>query len=298
VSDLSTVTVAVQGVASPVLTSGDPDAREAVVFVHGNPGPKEDWEALMRRAGEFARSVAPDMPGFGAADHPADFDYTSGGYARHLAGILDQLRIDRVHLVVHDFGGPWGLVWAVEHPDAFASVTLINTGVLLDYRWHRLARIWRTPGLGDLFMATTTRAGVRMVVGHDNPRLSPSAVDRIYEASRPRHTKRAVLKLYRATPASAMGALRAPLRELDRPALVVWGTTDAYIPWQQAERQLESFPSARIELLEGLGHWPFAEDPARVSEAVIPFLRAQVDPSGDAGGSRRSGAMPGSNSPA
>jgi pimeloyl-ACP methyl ester carboxylesterase len=270
------VTVAVDGVRSPVLTGGDPGAREAVVFVHGNPGPKEDWEEMVAQTSEFARAIAPDMPGFGSADSPAGFDYTSGGYARHLAGILDQLQIDRVHLVVHDFGGPWGLVWAVAHPEAFASITLINTGVLLDYRWHRLARIWRTPGLGDLFMATTTRAGVRMVVGHDNPRLSPSAIDRIYDAGRPRHTKRAVLKLYRATPASAIGALRAPLHALDRPALVVWGTTDAYLPWQQAERQRESFPSARIELLEGLGHWPFYEDPARVSEVVLPFLREQV----------------------
>jgi pimeloyl-ACP methyl ester carboxylesterase len=275
-ADLATVSVDVNGVRSPVLTTGDPHAREAVVFVHGNPGPKEDWNDLLTQTGEFARAIAPDMPGYGAADSPADFGYTSGGYARHLAGILDQLKVDRVHLVAHDFGGPWGLVWAVEHPEAFASVTLINTGVLLNYRWHRLARIWRIRGLGDLFMATTTRAGVRLVVGHDNPRLSPSAVDRIYDASRPRHTKRAVLKLYRATPASAMGALRAPLRELDRPALVVWCTTDAYIPWEQADRQRESFPSARIELLEGLGHWPFVEDPARVAEVVIPFLRAQV----------------------
>jgi pimeloyl-ACP methyl ester carboxylesterase len=216
------------------------------------------------------------MPGYGAADGPAGFDYSSRGYARHLAGVLDQLRIERAHLVMHDFGGPWGLVWAVAHPEAFASATLINTGVLLDYQWHRLARIWRTPVLGDLFMATTTRAGVRMVVGHDNPRLTPSAIDRIYDASRHRHTKRAVLKLYRATPATAMGALRMPLRGLDRPALVLWGTTDAYIPWKQADLQRESFPSARIELLEGLGHWPFLEDPARVSEVVIPFLRQQV----------------------
>jgi pimeloyl-ACP methyl ester carboxylesterase len=276
VSELTTSTVAVDGIRSPVLMTGDAGASEAVVFVHGNPGPKEDWVDLMTPTGEFARAVAPDMPGYGGADSPPDFDYTSSGYARHLAGILEHLGIESAHLVLHDFGGPWGLLWAVQHPEAFRSATLINTGVLLDYRWHRLARIWRTPGLGDLFMATTNRAGVRMVVGHDNPRLSPSAVDHIYEASRARHTKRAVLRLYRATPASAMGVLRHPLRKLDRPTLVVWGAEDAYIPWEQAERQRESFPSARIEMLEGLGHWPFHEDPARVSEVVIPFLREQI----------------------
>jgi pimeloyl-ACP methyl ester carboxylesterase len=270
------MTVTVDGVRSPVLQAGNPDASEAVVFVHGNPGPKEDWEDLLRRSGEFGRAVAPDMPGYGAADKPADFRYTSDGYAKHLAGILEQTGIDKVHLVMHDFGGAWGLVWAVQHPDAFASATLINTGVLLDYKWHRLAKIWRTPGLGETFMATTSKPAFRILLSHDNPRLPASVVDRLYEVSRGWPTKRAVLKLYRATPASGMGALSEPLRELDRPTLVVWGTEDVYIPWQQADRQRESFPSARIELLEGLGHWPFLEDPARVAELVIPFLRDQL----------------------
>jgi pimeloyl-ACP methyl ester carboxylesterase len=277
VSALETTRATVAGVSSPVLEAGDRSAREAVVFVHGNPGPKEDWEDLLERVGPFARAVAPDMPGYGAADKPPDFDYTSGGYARHLAGVLHQLGIHRVHLVVHDFGGPWGLVWAVQHPESFASATLINTGVLLDYRWHRLARIWRTPAAGELFMASTTKPAFRMLLGRDNPRLPPPAVERLYEAMRPWGTKRAVLKLYRATPASAMGALHEPLRAVNRPALVVWGTEDVYIPWRQAERQRESFPSADVQLLEGLGHWPFLEDPARVAEHVIPFLRRQVE---------------------
>jgi pimeloyl-ACP methyl ester carboxylesterase len=275
-NELITTTVTVDGVRSPVLQAGDPAATDAVVFVHGNPGPKEDWEDLLRRVGEFSRAVAPDMPGYGDADKPASFDYTSGGYSRHLAGILEQLGIERAHLVMHDFGGPWGLVWGIQHPQAFASATLINTGVLLDYRWHRLAKIWRTPVLGELFMASTTRAGFRWLLSRDNPRLLPATVDRLYEVSRSWGTKRAVLKLYRATPESAMGALREPARALDRPALVVFGTEDAYIPWQQAERQREAFPSARIELLEGLGHWPFHEDPARVAEHAIPFLREQL----------------------
>ena len=275
-SALTTTAVTVKGVRSPVLQAGEPGESEAVVFVHGNPGPKEDWEDLLERTGEFGRAVAPDMPGYGAADKPADFAYTSDGYAQHLAGILDQLGVTKVHLVAHDFGGAWGLVWAVQHPDAFASATLINTGVLLDYKWHRLARIWRTPGLGEAFMATTTKPAFRMLLSHDNPRLPASAIDRLYEVSRGWPSKRAVLKLYRATPQSAMGALREPLRELDRPALVVWGTDDVYIPWQQAERQREAFPSARIELLEGLGHWPFLEDPAHVAELVIPFLREHL----------------------
>ncbi|HZE02851.1 MAG TPA: alpha/beta fold hydrolase, partial [Pseudonocardiaceae bacterium] len=100
-------------------------------------------------------------------------DYTVDGYARHLGRIIDQLGINRVHLVLHDFGGPWGLTWAADHVDQFASVTLINIGVLRGYRWHYLARIWRTPVLGEFFMRMTNLPTLRLVLRHGNPRGLP-----------------------------------------------------------------------------------------------------------------------------
>jgi pimeloyl-ACP methyl ester carboxylesterase len=275
-SEVTTDSVTVNGVRSPILQTGPRDRSEAVVFVHGNPGPAADWHGLLSQTGEFARSVAPDMPGYGDADKPRAFRYTIDGYADHLGGVLDALDIGRAHLVLHDFGGPWGLAWAARNPDALASVALINTGLLPDYTWHRYARIWRTPVVGELFQLTATRPAFRTLVGRENPRLQREAIDRIYESARGWPTKRAVLKLYRATPAKSMRGPIDELAALDRPALVLWGTEDAYLPWQWADRQRMGFPSAHVELLEGLGHWPFHEDPARVAELVIPFLRAQV----------------------
>ena len=66
------------------------------------------------------------------------------------------------------------------------------------------------------------------------------------------------------------------IEEIETPALVIWGTEDPYLPVEQAERQRDAFPSARIELLEGHSHWPFIEDPQRVADLVVPFLREQV----------------------
>lgn len=275
-SSVATDGVSVAGVRSPVLSAGPADEAEAVVFVHGNPGPAADWFGLLTGVGEFARAVAPDMPGYGDADKPADFRYTIDGYAEHLAGLLESLAITRAHLVLHDFGGPWGLTWAARHPEAFASATLVNTGVLPDYTWHHYARIWRTPVVGELFQLTANRRAFRLLLGRENPRLSTQAIDRIYDAASSWPTKRAILKLYRASSARLMRGPIEALRELNRPALVLWGTDDAYLPWRFAERQRTAFPSARVELLEGLGHWPFHEDPAQVAELVLPFLRAQL----------------------
>ncbi|HEX5634882.1 MAG TPA: alpha/beta hydrolase [Gemmatimonadales bacterium] len=266
----------VAGVRSPVLEGGPPGA-EAVVFVHGNPGSSLDWMPLGSLVADFARVVAPDMPGFGRADKPASFPYTVDGYAGHLGAVLDAVGVERAHLVLHDFGGPWGLVWAAMHPARYASTTLINCGVLPGYRWHRFARIWRTPVLGELSQLLSTRKGFHLALRQGNPRGLPAAfIDRMYDDF-DSGTKRAVLRLYRATePGRNAARLQAALRPLDRPTLVVWGAADPYIDVSFAERQRETFPSAQVHVLPESGHWPFADDPERVASLVVPFLEARV----------------------
>jgi pimeloyl-ACP methyl ester carboxylesterase len=268
--------ISVDGVRSHVREGGG-DGPEAVVFVHGNPGSSRDWIPLATPVTEFARVFAPDMPGFGRADKPADFAYTVAGYARHLGALLDERKIRRAHLVLHDFGGTWGLAWAAEHPEAFRSVVLIDTGVLPGYRWHRFARIWRTPVVGEAFQLATTRLTFRTLLMKANPRLPREFVDAMYD-DYDAGTRRAVLRLYRAT--DDLGKLTEPLgetlRPLNRPALVIWGGQDAYLDKDYATRQRETFPSASVHVLEQSGHWPYADDPAAVRDLVLPFLRAQV----------------------
>jgi hypothetical protein len=83
--NISALEVSVRGVRPPVLSAAPPDGAEATVFVHGNPGPSDARRALLTRAGELGRAIAPDMPGYGHAGTPKDFSYTADGYAAHLA---------------------------------------------------------------------------------------------------------------------------------------------------------------------------------------------------------------------
>jgi pimeloyl-ACP methyl ester carboxylesterase len=270
--------VTVAGIRSPILRGGDPQAREAIVFLHGNPGSSRDWMSLLQAAQAFSRVVAPDMPGFGQAEKPVDFDYTVSGYARHLDTVLAAEAIERAHLVLHDFGGPWGLAWAAQHIPRVASVTLINIGILPGYRWHYMARIWRTPLLGELFMATTNRPTMKLALRHGNPRGLPDAYfDEMY-SNFDAGTRHAVLKLYRNT--GDLGALsEASIGNISAarlPALVVWGARDPYVPIRFAEMQRSYFAVHRIVRLEDSGHWPMIDNPTAVQEAVIPFLRSRA----------------------
>jgi pimeloyl-ACP methyl ester carboxylesterase len=272
--------VKVAGIRSPLIEAGPQDAKEAVVFVHGNPGSHSDWTALVHRAGELGRAVAFDMPGFGKADKPRSFDCHVSSYAEFLQGALGELGIERVHLVLHDFGGPFGLFWGLGHADAWASVALINIGVMPGYEWHSMAKRWRTPVLGELVQAWVPRAGWRRAMQKANPKgLPPAFVDKMYD-DYDRATRRTVLKLYRATPdpGSTAAQLGQAMADLHKPALVVWGAKDQFIGVQYAERQREFFDVRDMVILPDSGHWPFQDDPGAVERALVPFLAAQLQP--------------------
>ena len=272
---MQTVQLSVNCLRSPVAMAGDPTLRSAVVFVHGVPGSGSDWAALMQQVAPFSRALAPDMPGFGRADKPEGFDYSVDGYARHLAALLDLLGVARAHLVLHDFGGAWGLAWAAAHVDRVASITLLNTGLTIGYRWHPVARVWCLPVIGELSMLAASRIGTRLAMRLGNPRGMPRAfVDGLYD-NFDRGTRRAVLKLYRSTsdPGVLSARIGTALGPHRLPALVVWGECDPYIPATYADAQHQYVDVRRVVRLAQSGHWPMIDDPAATAAAVVPFLR-------------------------
>jgi pimeloyl-ACP methyl ester carboxylesterase len=263
------------GTSTRLVEAGPAEASTAVVFLHGNPGSCDDWEPLTGAVGGIGlRAVAFDLPDFGETIAPAGFEHSAPGYAAFLDAALAALGIERAHLVLHDFGGPIGLTWAATNAERIASITLIDIGILPGYKWHRLARIWRTPVLGEVFMATATRRAFLMLVDRDEPRGLPRPfTERMYDQYDKR-TKRAVLKLYRATdePGAPDPQLVAALKSADPPALVIWGGGDAYLPSSYAERQREFLAKAEVHVLPHSGHWPFADDPAEVERLLLDFL--------------------------
>ncbi len=126
-----------------------------VLYVHGVPTASWDWLPYLERIG----GVAPDLPGFGRSDKPADFDYSIAGYAEWLEAFVEVVNLDRFSLVVHDWGA-LGLALAQRMPERIERL-LVHTCVpfLPGYRWHWVARIWRTPVVGELFMASSTKWG-------------------------------------------------------------------------------------------------------------------------------------------
>src|SRR2546425_7002798 len=83
------------------LREAAPQTAVPVLYLHGVPTSSADWLPFLERTG----GIAPDLPGFGRSDKSGGFDYSIAGYAKFLQALVDQLGLQRISMVVHDWGG-------------------------------------------------------------------------------------------------------------------------------------------------------------------------------------------------
>jgi len=244
-----------------------PPGRTPVLYVHGNPTNSDDWLPFLERTG----GLAPDLPGFGRSDKPAHFEYSIEGYSNALETFLAQQGVDRYSLVVHDWGAA-ALGLAQRSPERVEKLVIMNSVPLLPgYRWHRYARIWRTPLAGEMFMGFATRWAFKRLAREGVLDPSDEFIDRVWDHF-DHGTQRAILKLYRSAPPSVLERAGDHLGDLRCPALIVWGEDDPYIGREFASGFADALGGdTRVELLPGVRHWPWIDDPS-VIDTVAEFL--------------------------
>jgi pimeloyl-ACP methyl ester carboxylesterase len=232
-----------------------------VLYVHGVPDASRVWIPFLERTG----GIALDLPGFGRSGKRNDFPYDIAGYAAFLGRFVDHAGLERVRLVCHDWGAV-ALAWAMREPERVERLVAIDVVPFLPgYRWHRVARLWRTRVLGELAMGATNRHLLRLASGMGG-RWAREVMEDFDQG-----TQRAILRLYRASDPEALAAAGANLARIDAPALVLWGGRDPYIPPRFGELLAERLPNATSEISSGSGHWPWVQDPALI-ERVRAFL--------------------------
>jgi pimeloyl-ACP methyl ester carboxylesterase len=250
-------------------------AGPPTVFVHGHPTHSEDWEPFLERLD--GPGVALDLPGWGASEDPPGFDHSMSGLARFVERFTDRLGIAEHALVVHDWGAV-GLIAALRHPERVRRLVVINAVPLLPgYRWHWVAHwFWRRRLLGELANATTTKAGLRLILRQATPRpgsMPDAFVDSIW-ATRPPGRWPAALELYRSADPERLAAAGAGLGELRCPALVAWGLDDPYLPSRFGAAYADRLPGAELVELDDAGHWPWIDRPDLVGR-IAGFLNGE-----------------------
>ncbi|MEM6454734.1 MAG: alpha/beta fold hydrolase [Acidobacteriota bacterium] len=266
---------------SAVHVALDVGAGPTALCLHGNPDTGVLFAPLAARLGKQMRLVAPDLPGFGGSPWPVWFDRRGDGGPTFDDRTLDamaawtdcaitQIAPDGpVHLILHDFGGPFGLAWAIRHPERVGRIALLNTFFSPTMRWHFWARVWRTPVLGELAVALATRGFFRLEMRRGSRHLERAHIDAVH-ARVTRQARRAVLRLYRATDPAIFAPWMADLQRLtaDRPTCVLWGMHDPYLTPDLAE----AFGATDVAFLRDCGHWSPVEKVDDVAIKLADFF--------------------------
>jgi pimeloyl-ACP methyl ester carboxylesterase len=252
--------------APPVGPVGAP-----ALYLHGVPGSSDDLLPFLERTG----GLAPDLPGFGRSGKPEYLKYTIDEYADFIDRFLDFLEVERVRLLVHDWGAV-GLAFAQAHPERVERLVVCNAVPFLPgYEWHRTARIWRKPLLGELAMGMTTRRMLRRssVEANATPGPMPDTwLDSVMEHF-DQGTQRAILRLYRSSSSEVLAKAGEHLSRLEMPSLVLWGMRDPYIPERFAREYARALPNSELVELSDAGHWWWLDRPDAI-ERVTDFLTA------------------------
>ena len=123
---------------------------EAVLMVHGNPTWSFFYRNVVLALRGRIRCIVPDHLGCGLSDKPQDYDYTLPNHVANLGRLLDSLNLRKIHLVVHDWGGPIGLGACLPRHEKLGKVVILNTAAFADTVVPARIRFCRIPVIGEL----------------------------------------------------------------------------------------------------------------------------------------------------
>jgi haloalkane dehalogenase len=261
------------GVGSFVLERGE---GNPVVLMHGVPVSSFLYRLVVPELANCGlRGVAFDLPGLGLADRPEGFDYSWSGLARWTGEAIDELGIERCHLVVHDIGGPVGFEWAIRNPERVMSLTALNT--LVDAAtFHRPWPMhpFSIRGVGEIWLQSMMRVPFRQIyylVGiGDRAAVPPAEVDAHHALLKRVDRGRAFLKIMRGFELSEAKErfFFDGLADRPYPAQVVWGERDTMLDEERRRAVMRALAVEAPTLLP-VKHFLQEDQPRAVAEAVV-----------------------------
>jgi len=252
-----------------------------LVMLHGNP----TWSFFYRKPvlafREKYRCLALDHLGCGLSDKPADASYRLDAHIKRTIAWLDQLGLDSINLVVHDWGGAIGFGVARRIPERIRSITIFNTAAFPSPRIPKRIALCRFPFLGQLLVQGLNAfalAATRMTTVHP---LSPEIRKAYLYPYRTWADRKAVYRFVRDIPMHSkhpsypeLEAIKLALPQFRKKNIqICWGGKDWCFNRSFYERFLEVFPEARYEFFPAAGHYLLEDEGPNIISLMDGFLK-------------------------
>jgi pimeloyl-ACP methyl ester carboxylesterase len=248
----------VEGIGNVEIGFSERGKGQPVLMLHGGAGPQSvvPWAELLART-RPARVITPTHPGFMGTPRPEALSSVAA-LARVYAALIQKLELDGVTVIGNSIGGWIAAELALLAPRLVERLVLVDAGGI-EVPGHPVADVFSlTPDqLSRLSYYDPQR------FGFDPSKLTPELKAMVA-------SNLAALKVYGGNMIDP--TLRARLRAIAMPTLVVWGEADRITDGEYGRAYAQAIPGAKFELLAGTGHVPQIETPELLAETIWPFI--------------------------
>jgi cis-3-alkyl-4-acyloxetan-2-one decarboxylase len=263
----------------------DEGEGEPVILLHGDPTWGYLWRKFIPALSKERRVIVPDQMGMGKSGTPGKpYPYLLRHHIANLEALITSLGLSYITLIIHDWGGPVGLGFAVRHPELIKRIVLTNTWAFA--RWPgapfpRLIEMIRSPR-GESFVLDKNGYVQRAMSGTVNyPEKITKEVMDAYLAPFPTpESRRALLCWSRDITVNENDPSWEEMKHIEEnlslfseiPVLVVWGMLDPVLPLSVLEMWKRVYPHADVREIPDASHFLQEDAPDEVIEAIERFL--------------------------
>ena len=247
---------------------------ETVLLLHGITTYSFIWQDIFSELAKNYDVISLDLLGCGASDMPLDVSYSLTAHAIRLKVFVEQLGIDRFHLVGHDLGGGISQIFAVNHPDMLYDLSLLNS-VGYDFWPVQPITALRTPIIRQILMATMDIGAFKLLIDRGifhKELLTEELMEQFYLPLKNSLGRKAFMHFARCLDNHNLTDITEELKQLKMPVLIIRGDEDPYLSAAIAERLHEDIPGSRLVRVPEASHFIQVDDPSLVTSELVSFM--------------------------
>jgi haloalkane dehalogenase len=256
----------------------DEGQGETILFVHGTPSWSFDFRNIIKKLKPHFRCVAIDHIGFGLSDKPEHYDYSTQNHCKTLEKFVLEKQLHTITLVVHDFGGPIGLNFAIQHHEKVKNLVILNSWLWsskTDPDFIKLSKILKSPLLPFLYRYLNFSPKFILPKSFGDHKLSNRLLRQYTEPFANKTQRNGALAFAKSllNDQDWFQQLWNRIQTISaKPALFIWGTKDPVIKPHYLDKFISGFTNSKTIRLETSGHFPQEEQPEIVTKSILDFL--------------------------
>lgn len=247
---------------------GDP-----IILLHGVPTYSYLWRNIIEPLSETGLVLAPDLPGYGLSDKPADAHYNISYFTDSFNGFINSQGLEKVSLVLHDLGGPVGLLWAVNNADRVDKIVILNTIVHPHFSlaMKLLLLSARVPGLSH-WISSPSGIAYTMKWGVYNPGgLTPETISAYQAPFLEAKARHATIKTLKSVESNILADILLQLKKFNKPVHLVCGENDPLLAWEMHQLK-KDLPDASFTAIKDCGHFVQEDQPQVLLKILIEIF--------------------------